>query len=39
MIAVEEYLAECRGRKRLVPSSRWKRTGLLANSGGVSDTD
>ena len=39
MIAVEEYLAECRGRKRLVPSSRWKPTGLLASSGGVSDTD
>ena len=39
MIAVEEYLAECRGRKRLVPSSRWKRRGLVASSGGVSDTD
>ena len=26
MTAVEEYFTECRGRKTLVPSSRWKRS-------------
>ena len=37
--AVEEYFSPCRGRNRLVPSSRWNRTGLVASSGGVRTTE
>ena len=39
MIDVDEYFTECLGRNTLVPSSRWKRAGLSASSGGVSATD